>query len=304
MTKPWQIYYNAVLGASGGLLGWLVVGQIPTADWNVHLANGISGLGVGLFIGGSIGAVEGLFVKRSVSRTLLGVLGGAFAGAISGALGLLLGGLAFVILGELLGEASLPLGGVDLNLGLLLARMLGWMALGLFLGLGQGILSLRLKRASFSLLGGTIAGLVGGAFYEVLTQLFIRQSGQVQLLLSALALALIGAALGGIIAATVELAKDARIIVLSGRRANTEVTVIGKATLGSSDACDVYIPDEGVEKQHAMVEKRGGGFVLVNQSRSQPILVGGIQVAPGASQPVNDGIIITVGAAQLKFRAR
>ncbi|NPV55457.1 MAG: FHA domain-containing protein [Anaerolineae bacterium] len=304
MTKAWQIYYNAVLGAIGGLLGWLIIGQIPTGDWDVHLANAVSGLVIGLFIGGSIGAVEGLFVKRSVGRTLLGVLGGAFAGALSGALGLLLGGLAFVLLGELLGDASLSLGSLNINLGLLLARMLGWMALGLFLGLGQGILSLRIKRASFSLLGGTIAGLVGGAVYEVLTQLFIQQSGEIQVFLSAVALVLIGVALGGIIAATVELAKDARTIVLTGRRANTEVSIIGKATLGSSDACDIYIPDEGVEKQHGILEKRGDSFVLINNGHSQPISAGGKVIPPGGSQRLDDGMIITVGAVQLKFRVK
>ena len=38
MSKPMQVYYSAMLGALGGLLGWWSVGAVPTGAWNVWLA--------------------------------------------------------------------------------------------------------------------------------------------------------------------------------------------------------------------------------------------------------------------------
>ena len=38
MSKTMQVYYSAVLGALGGLLGWWIMGGIPTGAWNVWLA--------------------------------------------------------------------------------------------------------------------------------------------------------------------------------------------------------------------------------------------------------------------------
>jgi hypothetical protein len=304
MTKIWQIYFNTMLGAIGGLIGWLIVGLIPTGEWNVHLANAVSGLGVGMFIGGSIGAMEGIFIKRSILRTFLGVLGGTIAGAISGLLGLLLGGIAFVLIGGLnIPILTDPLFG-RFTLGGFIGRIIGWISLGLFLGLGQGILSLKVKRASYSLLGGTVAGLLGGLIYEVLTQVFLSNSGDAQVILSAVGIVLIGSCLGGIIAATVELAKDGMVIVLTGRRANTEVSVIGKAIIGSSDACDVYVPDEGVYKQHALIQKSGSGFTIENISPDKPFQVGQKPVNPGENTSLTDGALIFLGAAQLKFKMR
>lgn len=304
MSKTWQIYFYIVLGCIGGILGWLIVGLIPMDDWDVHLSNVISGIGVGLFIGGAIGIMEGLLVKRSILRTILGLIGGSIAGAISGGLGLGLGGLAFAYIGNL--EVSFltePIIG-DFALGGFLARIIGWVSFGAFLGLGLGILSLKIKRIAFSLLGGVVAGLMGGVIYDLLTQMFLQNSGQAQVFLSAIGIVLIGACLGGIIAATVELAKDAIIKILSGKRANTEISVIGRTTIGSSDACDVYIPDEGVKKNHAQVLKGAKGFTLQNTADNQPILLNQTMLPTGATQSLKDGDIITIGAARLQFKLR
>jgi hypothetical protein len=304
MNKTWQIYFNVVLGCIGGILGWLIVGLIPMDDWNVHLSNVLSGIGVGLFIGGAIGMMEGLLVKRSILRTFLGLIGGTIAGAISGGLGLGLGGLAFVFIGNL--ETSFltdPLFG-SFTLGGFLARIIGWVSFGAFLGLGLGMLSLKIKRIGFSLLGGMIAGLIGGIIYDLLTQVFLQNSGQAQVFLSAVGIVLIGACLGGIIAATVELAKDAMIKVIAGKRTNTEISVIGRTTIGSSDACDVYIPDEGVKKNHAQVLKEAKGFIIQNTADNQPVLVNQTTLATGATLPLKDGDLITIGAAKMQFKLR
>jgi hypothetical protein len=286
MTKFWQIYYNAVFGAIGGLLAWLVVGMIPTGEWDVHIANAFMGAGIGLFIGGALGVVEGLIIKRSVLRTITGGFRGVIAGVVGGGFGLLFGGITFLLIQ-----------------GGLIARMLGWMALGLFLGLGQGVLSFKFKRAFYGLIGGTLAGLVGGALYEVFTQAFLDQSADAQVYLSAAGLILIGMSLGSIIPLTIEIAREGLIVILTGRRANTEVSVIGDTLIGSSDACEVYVPGKNVDKKQAVVTKEGQGFVIRNRG-DQPFSVNQSLVSAGDQVPLGREAQIQMGETRLSFKAR
>jgi len=286
MTKFWQIYYNAVFGAIGGLLAWLVVGMIPTGAWDVHIANAFMGAGIGLFIGGALGVVEGLIIKRSVLRTITGGFRGVIAGVVGGGFGLLFGGITFLLIQ-----------------GGLIARMLGWMALGLFLGLGQGVLSFKFKRAFYGLIGGTLAGLVGGALYEVFTQAFLDQSADAQVYLSAAGLILIGMSLGSIIPLTIEIAREGLIVILTGRRANTEVSVIGDTLIGSSDACEVYVPGKSVDKKQAVVTKEGQGFVIRNRA-DRPFTVNQTLVSSGDQVPLGREAQIQMGETRLSFKAR
>ncbi len=292
MSKSWQIYYNTVFGAIGGLVGWLLVGQVPTSTWNVHVANMFIGAGVGLFIGGALGMVDGMLVKRSFLRTMTGLIGGGVAGLLSGMVGLLLGGVAFLLIQ-----------------GGLVARMIGWMALGLFLGLGQGVISLKFKRATYGLVGGALAGLVGGALYEIFTQTFLQQSGQAQVFLSALGLVLIGMSLGSIIPLTIGVLGDVLavrgvVVVLNGRRANMEVEVIGSAKLGSSDACDVYVPDEQVDREQGLIRKGQSGFELMNIGRGSTIYVNQKPLPLGQMILLRNDDQLQVGTTLLKFRAK
>ena len=96
MNKRMQIYYNALFGAIGGFLGWLVVGSLPTQTWNIWLASAFIGAGVGMCIGLTVGAVEGVIIKRSVKQTLWGALRGAGIGLLSGMVGLIVGEIIFL----------------------------------------------------------------------------------------------------------------------------------------------------------------------------------------------------------------
>ncbi|HWQ14998.1 MAG TPA: hypothetical protein VNL77_19525, partial [Roseiflexaceae bacterium] len=95
MSKRMQIYYTAVLGALGGLLGWWAVGAVETARWLIWLAYPFVGAGLGLCIAGCVAATDGALVKRSPRRAWLDGLRGGLAGAALGALGLTLAGALF-----------------------------------------------------------------------------------------------------------------------------------------------------------------------------------------------------------------
>ena len=322
MTKLWQFFYNAIFGAIGGLMAWLVIGQVDTTAWGVHLANAFTGAGIGFFIGGALGTVEGLLVKRSLVRTVTGVMGGTIAGLISGLLGLLLGGVGFVLIQ-----------------GGLIARILGWMALGIFLGLGLGVISWQVRRAIYGLVGGALAGLVGGALYELFTQAFLQQSEVAQMFLSAAGLVLIGSSLGIIIPLSISvigglMAERGLVVYMNGPRRGMEVELIGAAELGSSDACQVYVPDPSVEKRQALISRNrdarqrdarhrapsekdarrrdpSGGeitrgeitrFEIQNVGSRQSLWVDQAQILPGQSASLPHGAQITLGEIQLRFQ--
>jgi hypothetical protein len=291
MNRWLQIYYNAIFGALGGLIGWFIVGSFPTGAWHILLAYTFVGAGVGVCIGGMTGAVTGLIVQRSPLRALIGAILGGIVGLIGGTLGLLIGEGFFLILG----------GGI-------LGRTLGWTFLGLFLGLGDGLVGFKLRRAAYGTIGGTLAGLSGGIAYEVMTQLFLRQSEFVQMIVGALGLILIGACLGGIIPLSVEMI--ARVLgngtleVLNGKRRGTVVSVIDTTTLGSSDACEVYLPgDPGIARKHAVVYKGAQKFFVRDLGSERGTSVGG---QPVAAQPpghaLQSGAIIQIGQTQVLFK--
>lgn len=291
MSKRRQIYYNACFGAAGGFLGWLVVGSFPTQTWNIWLASAFIGAGVGLFIGLAVGAVEGAIIKHSVKQTLRGAFFGAGIGLASGMIGLIVGEIIFLTIK-----------------GGLVARALGWMVFGFVLGLGQGLLDRRSRRrVSYSALGGMIAGLLGGLMFELLTQVFLRDSANAQIVLSGLGLILIGASIGGIIPLSLDVlrrvAKDkGTLVVRTGGGAGLEVSVLDSVRLGSYDGCDVYLPgDPAIAAEHARIVKSSDGF-RVTPMGGVTVVAG--QPVSGAGYLLKHGDKLQLGSTIIEFEAR
>jgi hypothetical protein len=290
VSKNWQIYYNAVFGAIGGLLGWFVIGQLDTGSWrSITLAYIVAGAGIGFFIGAAAGAVEGIIIKQSVSRAILGAAMGGLAGLASGVVGLFIGQQAFLLIQ-----------------GGLLGRAIGWTFLGLFLGLGEGIVSRKVKQTSYGAIGGTIAGFLGGLIYESMTQLFLEQSNQAQIVVGGLGLIIIGASLGGLVPLSVDViarvaANRGMVRVLNGRRAGLELSVVDVITLGSYDGCDLYLPgDSQIEKKHAKIGKGASGFSVLNIGAT-PLLVNDQPVYSQQSQLLSPGSQIRLGQTIVLF---
>jgi hypothetical protein len=310
MSKKLQIYYNAIFGAVGGLAAWLLLGQVGTQTWNIWLETAFLGAGIGLLIGAAIGLVEGAIIKHSPARAVLGAVVGGMVGLISGMVGLLIGELVFLVVQ-----------------GGLVARALGFMLFGLCLGLGEGFASraefqdatsasspgagtvIRTgKRIGYSAVGGTLAGLAGGLLYEVLTQVFLQDSDNAQVVLGGLGLILIGACLGGIIPFSVEtiarVAGRGTLQVLNGRKQGLEESVVDAVTLGSYDGCSVYLPgDPGIDGKHTTVFKGRDGFFVRNISQKGfPVHVGMVTLMPGMpDQRLQPGDQIILGQTTVRF---
>jgi len=288
MSKRLQVYYTAVLGALGGLLGWWAMGSLPTEGWNVWLAYPLVGAGIGMAIAGAIASAEGALLKRKLARTAAGAVRGGFAGAAFGIVGLLVAELLFLWIG----------GGFA-------GRIVGWMLMGAAIGWSDIVVSRQRRRALHGALGGLAGGLIGGALYEGLTQLFLAQSGAAQIVVGGVGLMLLGAAIGALVPLARQVLARGELRVLSGKQAGLVRELTEAATIGRYDGCDLYLPDGAVSWKHAQIARSGRGFALaVLPEAERGVLVGQREIAPGDSAALKGGELLVFGETRVLFVGR
>lgn len=288
MSKRMQTYYSAVLGALGGLLGWWGVGSVALSHWSVWLAYPLIGAGLGLSIAGCVAAGDGALVKRRPGRALRDGFAGALAGALAGLLGLLLAEMVFLAVS----------GGFA-------GRTVGWMLLGGSIGLADLAVHRQPRRALYGAIGGLAGGALGGLIYEGLTQLFLSQSGPVQIVVGGVGLTLLGACIGLLIPLARQALAAGTLRVLDGDQAGLAIEVVDSATVGRYDGCEVYLPDRSVAWRHLRVRRTAGGFAAdVLPEAEHPALIGGHEVLPGQTAALRGGEQIRLGATTLEFAGR
>lgn len=288
MSKQWQLYYTAVLGALGGLLGWWIIGSLGLSQWNIWLAYPIVGAGLGLCIAGCIAATDGSVIKRVPARAIRDGLLGAFAGLLTGLFGLLIAELGFLGLG-----------------GGWIGRTLGWMLLGGAIGLADLAVSRQPRRALYGAFGGLLGGALGGTLYEGLTQVFRAQSGSAQVVVGGVGLMLLGACIGALIPLARQVLSRAEVRVLTGDQRGLVREVTDSATIGRYDGCDLYLPDPAVSWRHVQIQRTAQGFQLqVLPQADRAALIGTTAVQPGQGAPLNGGEQIHLGETTLEFVGR
>lgn len=288
MSKGLQVYYSALFGALGGLLGWWAVGSVATQTWGVWVAALAVGAGLGAALGSLVAAADGAMVKRKPARAIRdGILGG-LAGLAAGALGMLAAQATFFALQ----------GGWE-------GRAISWMLLGGLIGAGDLLVSRRPQRALYATVGGLAGGLLGGLLYEGLTRLFLATSGPAQVWIGGLGLVIVGAAIGALIPFARQIFARGELRVLRGEQAGLVREVTDTASIGRYDGNDLYLPDAGVAWRHAVVRRAGDGFELeLLPGAEGQALVGGRSLEPGAAQPLHSGDRIQLGGAELEFVGR
>lgn len=288
MSKRLQIYYTAVLGALGGLLGWWLMGSLPTGEWNIWVAYPLVGAGIGMAIAGCVAATEGALVKRKLGRALRDGFVGALAGALFGLGGLVIAEIGFLQIG----------GGFA-------GRMIGWMLMGAAIGLADILVSRQSRRAVHGMLGGAFGGVLGGALYEGLTQLFLQRSEQAQIVVGGVGLMLLGACIGALIPWARQVLARGELRVLTGEQAGLVREITDTTSIGRYDGCDVYLPDTAVAWRHARVRREGRGFAVeVLPEAERGVFVGTREVAPGQSAQLRGGERLLVGETALEFVGR
>jgi len=253
-----RLYYYAVLGAMGGLIGWQASNAIGLSFWSsLYLSEIVVGGLIGLSIGALIGFSEGLNSRNFLQILKSGLFSGGL-GLIGGAIGLPIAEGLFLFLG----------GGI-------LGRTIGWAVFGLLIGAAFAFTSG--NEAWKPALGGGIGGLLGGFVLESVRGLFPDP-----LYGKAIGLTAMGASIGIFIALIVLLLSRAWLEVISGKMEGSEF-ILDKfikqngpsAFIGSSPLkSDIVLPDPDIDPQHALLKGEDSHFNIKDLSLSGTFING------------------------------
>ncbi len=164
-----RVYFNAVFGAIGGLIGWMLFGVFGHKVVAESFQDYQALLG-GALIGGSIGyfvvSVEAIR-DRSFLRFFRLATFGLVLGALGGAPGMWVGDLILRGVNAWVLSTGAGAGGSMDRLASVLARGIGWMILGSAVGMSEGIASWSLGKFSYGTVGGALGGFFGGCLFGV-----------------------------------------------------------------------------------------------------------------------------------------
>ncbi len=298
-----RIYFNAVFGALGGLLGWMLFGVFgeknPSSEtvFAFLTQEDVNSLLGGAIIGGIIGyfvvSVEAIRDRALIKFARLSSYGVVLC-AIGGALGLYIGDKVNYHLNQIADSVFLSI----------LARGIGWSLLGVAIGVSEGIAARSLGKFSYGTLGGAIGGFAGGALFMIVYQVAI-QTGTSSYFANALGLIILGACIGSLTALVVELFKPACVRVLRGWQEGREYALDKPASLlGRDEHADIALfRDMKIEKKHAFIRRFGERYVLVNNNAPpEHTLVNDAPVAGSAE--LQEGDHIQLGNVLLRFQMR
>ncbi|MBY0524338.1 MAG: FHA domain-containing protein [Gemmataceae bacterium] len=299
-----RVYFNAVFGALGGLLGWMLFGAFA----DPHTSDNRQWLFGGALIGASIGyfvvSVEAIR-DRSLVRFCHLASYGVVLGAVGGAIGMWVGEkVNFQLVGAIgRREGTMPL------LATMLARGLGWMFLGLAVGVSEGIAARSLGKLSYGTLGGTLGGFIGGAVFGWLYLSAIEQSPNTSdlwgILGGAVGLIILGASIGALSALVQGVFQPASVRVVRGWQEGREYPLVkNQNLLGRDELADVALfRDMKIEKRHAYIRRERNSFILVNNDApAEQTQVNGEPVR--VSHDLEDGDRIQLGGVVLRFQRR
>jgi hypothetical protein len=260
-----RIYFNAVFGGLGGLLGWMlfgVFGDKSAADSDATRQLILGGALIGGAIGYFIVSVEAIR-DRSLLRFVRLACYGVVLGMLGGALGILIGDWVNFGLIRWLG-ASRQGAGWHL-LGTMLARGLGWMFLGVAVGVSEGIAARSLGKFSYGTLGGAIGGFVGGMLFGLALER-TKATGEHASLWGAVGLIILGACIGSLSALVQGVFQPASVKVMRGWQEGREYPLSKNDNLlGRDEHADIALfRDMKVEKKHAVIQREGQHYVLLN----------------------------------------
>lgn len=285
-------FRNAVAGAVGGFLSWLLIiepffaprlqealtaGTLLTLD---AMWGGVAGLSIGF----SLGAAEGL-VGRSWYQARRGGLIGAGLGLLGGALGLVVAEVVYQPLAWLC----------------FVGRVVGWGVFGAILGASEGLTRRSWLGVRNGMLGGLIGGAVGGFMFDLVAVVIVTLTG-LEGLSRGVAITILGAMIGFWLAALERALSPARLKVISGQLEGKEFLLDKpRLTIGANERCDIAIfGDPQIAAQHAIVRWKDEVFVL----EAAPDAVTTINGRPVTQQVLQSEDQLVLGKTRCVFRLK
>lgn len=298
-----RIYFNAVFGALGGLLGWLLFslfGNKTASEGALTLQllqdGALVGAGIGYFVVSGEAARD-----RSWIRFVRLASYGLVLGAAGGALGMLLAErVNYLLVG---GIGAIRGSGVKF-LGTVLTRGLGFLFLGLAVGLSEGIAARSTGKLSYGAIGGAMGGFLGGCLFGLVYLVNLRSGGDAALG-GAAGFVIMGACIGALTALVQGVFQPASVRVLRGWQEGREYPLDKDATLiGRDEHADIALfRDMRVEKRHVVIERDDGRYILRNHG-APPEFTRVNDVPVTQTCELHDGDRMQFGHVQLRFQLK
>lgn len=262
------MYDRALLGALGGIIGWLLYGIFGDAAaaedgavWERALAGATLGGAIGYTIAAGPALLEGLW-RRGARQAAYGLVGGA----VGGALGFWVG--------------SGP----------------GWVVLGASVGISEGIAA----GASRLLFRGGFGGAAAGALAILFVSLLLP-NGDSAGWRQPLGLVFAGGCIAAGIAAAQNVFWPAHVVLLRGPDTRRRFPLFGRRNwLGSGPEAAVPLPGNA---RQALIERQADRYVLTNRAaRPELVRLNGEPVS--TPRDLKDGDRLQLSATELEFHAR
>jgi hypothetical protein len=303
-STTWQ---NILAGGVGGFLAWAILEPFitdrpsfppPTAS-SVWLQAALGGVAIGGMIGAALGSSEGAW-SANVRRALKWGAIGLGVGVVGGLLGSLLAQLIFSNVGRA-GRLTLIV--------VVLGRGIAWLALGMFVGTGQGIALRAGRKIINGLIGGAIGGFVGGVLFDVVAAVVGALASAAGAEASEawpsrlIGFVVLGVACGAAIGIVEQLRKQAWLTIVQGFLAGKEFIIYTQVTrIGSSPACEItLLKDPAVALQHAQIELTGREYVLRDVAGLGTTYVNG---RPVTQHRLRSGDYIQIGNSVIQYADR
>jgi len=293
----------ALAGLVGGLLAWAVQEPFisdtdPRAESPAAVLLAMAGFGavLGGLIGLALGSVEGI------------VSGVWEKAALGGGLGLVIGGTGGA-LGGLLGQVVYgTLGGGGLNIILQIAvRGFAWGVVGVFVGLGQGVMMRAPQKILNGLIGGAVGGFASGFLFDPISLVFggitLALGGEASGWLSRMVgMSVMGLCAGAAIGMVEQIRKEAWLTIVAGPMTGKQFIIyVSPTIIGSSPKADIcLLKDPHVAPEHAQIEREASRYVLTDLGQGQTA----VNQRPVARCQLRDGDYVMLGQTVLQYATR
>ncbi|MGD0900651.1 MAG: FHA domain-containing protein [Thermoguttaceae bacterium] len=279
------IYYSTLLAGWAAFFGWLASEMFredvkPEAQTLlVMLTAGITGAAVGLGLNVVAGMSNGQW-RQLLRRAGPGALGGGIGGIVGGLVG-----------DFLYQQFGYP-------------RAIGWLIMGLGIGVVEGVYEKSPRKIRNGLLGGGIGGLVGGVLFDPIVDWTHTQSGMAS---RATAFVVLGLCIGAAISLAQVVLKEAWLTVVDGYRTGRQLTLTQPVTmLGRSD--NLPLPflgptNKDLEPEHVSIARRRDGTYVLEDNHSRLGTRVNSQPVQGP-MPLADGDVIRLGTNLVRFNQR
>ena len=217
--------------------------------------------------------------KQLLLRAMPGLAGGCLGGAV----------------GAMVGYAA-----VNLEL----PHVIGWLIMGLGIGVVEGIYEQSKSKIRNGLIGGGVGGFLGGVFFSYVPTLLgtgSEMSGR------AAGFVILGICIGAMIALAQVVLKDAWLTVLDGYRTGRQLILSQSVTsLGRAEHCPLPFlgpMNRDLELQHVKIIRRPNGSYAVEDNQTR--LGTRLNNQPLQGQAVlKDGDVIKLGTNFVRFNER